>query len=101
MGLTAIWASLSDKEPEKIIEMMKPYIDTLYTVPLYGARALTPHQLADMACPHFRNVYAADSIESAVDSAMRSRGKGLLVFGSLYLAADARAYIKEKLNKGE
>ena len=92
-GLTAIWASLSDKEPEKIIEMMKPYIDTLYTVPLFGARALTPDQLADMARPHFENVYTANSVESAIDKAMENMGSGLLVFGSLYLASDSRKHL--------
>ncbi len=92
-GLTAVWASLSDKEPEKIIRMMSPYVDTLYTVPLFGARALTAQQLADMARPYFRNVYSAQSVESAIDMAMQNMGSGLLVFGSLYLAADARAHL--------
>ncbi|MBQ7903003.1 MAG: bifunctional folylpolyglutamate synthase/dihydrofolate synthase [Oscillospiraceae bacterium] len=92
-GLTAVWASLSDKEPEKIIEMMTPYIDTLYTVPLFGSRALTPQQLADMARPHFKNVHTADSVESAIDMAMKDIGSGLLVFGSLYLASDARNHL--------
>lgn len=92
-GLTAVWASLSDKEPEKIIQMMAPYIDTLYTVPLFGARALTPGQLADMARPHFKNVYAADGVEDAIDMAMETLNNGLLVFGSLYLAADARNHL--------
>ena len=96
-GLTAVWASLSDKEPEKIIEMMKPYIDTLYTVPLFGARALTPQRLADMARPHFENVHTADSVESAIDKAMENMGSGLLVFGSLYLASDARNHLLDKV----
>ena len=96
-GLTAVWASLSDKEPEKIIEMMTPYIDTLYTVPLFGARALTPQQLADMARPYFKDVHTADSVESAIDMAMENPGSGLLVFGSLYLAADARNHLLDKV----
>lgn len=96
-SLTAVWASLSDKEPEKIIQMMTPYIDTLYTVPLYGARALTPQQLADIARPYFENVYTADSVESAIDKAMDNPGSGLLVFGSLYLASDARNHLINKI----
>lgn len=96
-GLTAVWASLADKEPEKIIRMMTPYIDTLYTVPLFGARALTPQQLADMARPHFKNVYTADSVESAIDMAMKNLNGGLLVFGSLYLASDARNHLTDKI----
>ena len=96
-GLTAVWASLSVKEPEKIIEMMTPYIDTLYTVPLFGARALTPQQLADMARPYFKDVHTADSVKSAIDMAMENLGSGLLVFGSLYLAADARNHLLDKV----
>ncbi len=91
--LTAVWASLSDKEPEKIIDLMAPYIDTLYTVPLFGARALTKEQLAEMAAVKIKNVYTADSVSQAIDKAMESLTGGLLVFGSLYLAADAREYL--------
>ena len=94
-GLTAVWASLSDKEPEKIIDMMKPYVDTLYTVPLFGARALTSEQLAEMAKGSFRKVIPMESVESAIDEAIKQLDGGLLVFGSLYLAADARNHLIE------
>lgn len=98
-NLTVVWASLSDKEPEKIIDMMSPYIKTLYTVPLAGARAVEPQRLADMAAKYINKVYAAESVVSALDKAIENTGSGLLVFGSLYLAADARAYLKEKFDK--
>ncbi|MBR5520547.1 MAG: bifunctional folylpolyglutamate synthase/dihydrofolate synthase [Oscillospiraceae bacterium] len=96
-GLTAVWASLVDKEPEKIIRMMAPYIDALYTVPVFGRRALTPEQLAEMAAPYFKNVYSADSVQQAIDSAIENLSSGLLVFGSLYLASDARNYLMTKI----
>ncbi len=92
-NLTAVWASLSDKQPEKIIEIMSPYIDTLYTVPLYGARALSPQVLRDMACSKIKNVYTAESVNRAVDKAVENLNGGLLVFGSLYLASDARQHL--------
>ncbi len=91
--LTAVWASLSDKEPEKIIDIMAPYIDTLYTVPLFGARALTKEQLAEMAQGKVRQVVTADSVCEAIDKAYDNIKGGLLVFGSLYLAADARRHL--------
>lgn len=93
-NLTAVWASLSDKEPEKIIEMMKPYIKTLYTVPLSGPRALTSQQLAEMAKDNFEKVIASESVDKAIYDAVKNLDGGLLVFGSLYLAADARSYLK-------
>ncbi len=92
-NLTAIWASLSDKEPEKIIDIMSPYIDTLYTVPLFGARALTKEQLAEMAQGKIPQVFTADNVSEAIDKAYMNIKGGLLVFGSLYLAADAREYL--------
>ena len=98
-GLTAVWASLSDKEPEKIIELMKPYIDVLYTVPLHGARAIEPQKLAEMASPYFNEVIPSDSVQQALDMAMENCPAGLLVFGSLYLAADAREHIISMLEK--
>ena len=96
-GLTAVWASLSDKEPEKIIELMKPYIDVLYTVPLHGARAIEPQKLAEMASPYFNEVIPSDSVQQALDMAMENCPGGLLVFGSLYLAADARNHLLDKI----
>ncbi|MBQ3008072.1 MAG: bifunctional folylpolyglutamate synthase/dihydrofolate synthase, partial [Oscillospiraceae bacterium] len=98
-NLTAVWASLSDKEPEKIIDMMSPYIDTLYTVPLFGARALTSQQLAVIAEKYVEKVYPEQTVEKAIDDAFDKITGGLLVFGSLYLAADARKYLIEKINK--
>ncbi len=93
-NLTAIWASLSDKEPKKIIEIIRPYISTLYTVPLSGPRALTSQQLADIAKDDFIKVIESESVEKAIDEAMKNIDGGLLVFGSLYLASDARNYLR-------
>lgn len=89
-NLTAIWASLSDKQPEKIIEMVAPYINTLYVVDLHGSRAIPRQELADMAKPFINQVFTAEDMQQAVDMAMKNLQGGLLVFGSLYLAADAR-----------
>lgn len=94
-NLTAVWASLSDKQPEKIIDMMEPYVDKLYTVHLAGPRALSSDKLASMAKGHFKEVIPIDSVEKAIDEAIKDTGKGLLVFGSLYLASDARNHLKE------
>ena len=97
-NLTAIWASLSDKEPEKIIDMMAPYIDTLYTVDLFGSRALPKETLAEMAAGKIKNVYTAQSVPDGIDRAAADFKGGLLVFGSLYLAADARAYLESRFD---
>ncbi|MEG1782273.1 MAG: folylpolyglutamate synthase/dihydrofolate synthase family protein [Oscillospiraceae bacterium] len=94
-NLTAIWASLSDKQPEKIIQLAAPYINTLYVVDLHGARAIPREQLADMARPYISSVYTAENMSVAIKEAMKNLQGGLLVFGSLYLAADAREILLE------
>ena len=96
-GLTAVWASLSDKQPMDIISMISPYIDRLYTVNLHGSRAIDSRQLAEMASKNIKCVKAFDLVTSAIDEGLSHRENGLLVFGSLYLASDARAYLVEKL----
>ena len=93
-NLTAVWRTLSDKQPEKIIEMIAPYVKTLYTVTLEGnKRALTARQLAEMANGKIETVYVAQSTKEAVDLAKENISGGLLVFGSLYLASEARGLL--------
>ena len=95
-NLTAVWASLSDKQPEKLIESMAPYISKLYTVDIFGSRAIPKAELADMAKRYIPDCTAAESLEAAVEEAIK-KGENFIVFGSLYLASDARKIILEKL----
>ncbi len=93
---TAVWASLSDKQPEKIIEIMAPYIDKLYTADIFGSRALPKAHLAQLAQKYVPDSQAAESLEQAIEQTVNSNEK-LLVFGSLFLAGDARKILLEKL----
>ena len=95
-NLTAVWASLSDKQPEKLIESMAPFIGKLYTVDIFGSRAIPKAELATMAKQYVEDCTAAESLEKAISVAMES-GEDLIVFGSLYLASDARKIIMDKI----
>ena len=95
-NLTAVWASLSDKQPEKLIEAMAPFIRKLYTVDIFGSRAIPKAELAAMAKKYVEDCTAAESLEKAISVAMES-GEDLIVFGSLYLASDARKIIMDKI----
>lgn len=95
-NLTAVWASLSDKQPEKLIETAAPYIKKLYTVDIFGSRAIPKAELAEMAKKYVPDSTAAQSLEAAIEAAIEN-GDDLLVFGSLYLASDARKIIIEKI----
>ena len=95
-NLTAVWASLSDKQPEKLIETAAPYIKKLYTVDIFGSRAIPKAELAEMAKKYVPDSTAAKSLEAAIETALEN-GDDLLVFGSLYLASDAIKIIIEKI----
>lgn len=95
-NLTGVWASLSDKHPEMLIEAMAPFISKLYTVDIFGSRAIPKAELAEMAKKYIPDCNAAESLEAAIEAAIKN-GENLLVFGSLYLASDARKIIIEKL----
>ena len=95
-NLTAVWASLSDKQPELLIKEMAPFISKLYTVDIFGSRAVPKAELAEMAKKYIPDSQAAESLEAAVEAALQS-GEDFIVFGSLYLASDARKIILEKL----
>jgi len=95
-NLTAVWASLSDKQPQKLIEGIAPFISKLYTVDIFGSRAISKAELADMAKKYVPCCTAAQSLEAAIEQAIQNK-ENLLVFGSLYLASDARKIIIEKL----
>ncbi|MEG1895409.1 MAG: folylpolyglutamate synthase/dihydrofolate synthase family protein, partial [Oscillospiraceae bacterium] len=92
-NLTAVWASLGDKEPEKIIQLMAPFIENLFTVELHGARAVPRDKLAQMAKKYITNVKTADTVEQGIKMAKETATDGVLIFGSLYLASDARAFL--------
>ena len=64
----------------------------LYTVDVFGSRAVPKADLADMAKKYIADSTAAESLESAIETAIKN-GENLLVFGSLYLASDARKII--------
>ena len=91
-NLTAVWASLSDKQPEKLIQAMTPFIDKLYTVDVFGSRAIPKSELAQMAKKYISDTQPATSLEIAIETAIKNK-ENLIVFGSLYLASDARKII--------
>ena len=97
-NLTAVWASLADKQPEKLIETMAPHISKLYTVDIFGSRAVPKVELAHMAKKYIADSRAAENLETAIKSAVEN-GENLIVFGSLYLASDARKIIIDLLNQ--
>ena len=92
--VSCIWASLSDKEPEKIAELLSPYVSKLYTIKIEdNKRALSSDRLSQMAKKYIDNVITAKNVKEAIDMAIEEKDEKILICGSLYLASEAREYL--------
>ena len=95
--MTAIVGMLQEKDPEKLLQQLKPYFKTVYTVPIDNPRAISPTELADIAENIFDEVIAVKSIKTAIQRAKKEmiNTDTLCVFGSLYLCSEAREIIMD------
>ena len=93
--LTYIIGVLADKEHEKMLELMLPYADQVYTVTPNNPRALDGKQLAEEVRNLHQEVEACDSVTEALKKALqqaKEKKEPVLAFGSLsYLGELKRA----------
>ena len=80
-------------EPEEMLSALAPCFARVYTVRPDSPRALSAEALAALAKRHFPQVTACDSVEQALRLAREDAPEGLVVCGSLYLAAQARGLL--------
>lgn len=96
--LTYIIGVLADKEHEKMLKLLLPLADIVYTVTPNNPRALDGEVLASEAKKYFNEVYCCDTIADAVDKAIchaTIHNTPILAFGSLsYLQDIKEAYRK-------
>ena len=92
-GLAAVAGILHGKNAPVMLETLSPYIQTLYTVTPDSPRAMSAEELAQAAAPYYPRVTACASVEEALSLARQEVEQGLLVWGSLYLAAQARSLL--------
>ena len=80
-----IMGVLRDKEYEKILRIMAPYAEDLYTVTPNNARGLDAEELADHAGKYYQNVHVAGSVQKAVEEVLAQADEDdvILLFGSL------------------
>ncbi len=87
--MTAVVGMLADKDCSHALEELLPYVSRAITVAPENPRALSAPQLARLAsryCP----TQSADGCAQALKLALEEPGDGVVVFGSLFLAAQAR-----------
>ncbi len=85
--LTYIIGVLEDKEHEKMLKVMLPYADSVYTITSDNSRAMAAEKLAGEAMNYHDRVICCDSISEAYEKAVLDK-RPILAFGSLsYLEA--------------
>ncbi len=85
-----VWSSLSDKNPNESIKLIAPYISTIYITELFGKRKMSKEDLLEIAKEQIEDCHTCVDVNEAVKKALSHKDKKILIFGSLYLASDAR-----------
>ncbi len=93
LGLTAVLGLLNGKQPQQVLAALAPCFSRVYTVRADSPRALSAEALAALAGRHFTKVTPCASVAEALRLAQGDAPNGLVVCGSLYLAAEARALL--------
>ena len=95
--LTYIIGVLADKEHEKMLELMLPYADQVYTVTPNNPRALDGKQLAEEVRNFHQKVEACDSVTEALKKALqqaKEKKEPVLAFGSLSYLGELKRVIE-------
>lgn len=95
----AVMGMMSDKDSASALEILGPLFDQIVTVAPNNPRALSAHDLAAVAAPFCLRTIAAESVERALDMALKDLGEedALVVCGSFYLAGEARELLWKKI----
>ncbi|MDD3430166.1 MAG: bifunctional folylpolyglutamate synthase/dihydrofolate synthase [Oscillospiraceae bacterium] len=88
--LTFIMGVLKDKSSMEMIKALAPYMAELYTVTPDNPRALAAEVLAEQAEPYCQDSVPYDDLSLAIEDAKDTAKHGIVICGSLYLAAQAR-----------
>ena len=93
--ITAVIGVMKDKNYQEVLSKTLPLCKTAICVTPNVPRALDGVELAQVAQKYCENVFVSDDLSSALNLAIQeSGGKAVFVFGSLYLASEARAILR-------
>lgn len=86
----------ADKDYEHILEALAPYSDTIFTHKPMTKRGLPAVKLAAEAKTYYKNVYACESLDDAMNQAMKVAGKdgAVVSFGSLSTIANLKNWLR-------
>jgi dihydrofolate synthase / folylpolyglutamate synthase len=85
----AVLAILKDKQPDKVLAIIRPYVQHLWLCPLASHRSMKQAELEELA-KGVTGVSVAENLRDACDSAMKVSGPDdiLAVLGSHYIAGE-------------
>ena len=92
--LTAVMGILEGKNAAEMLAVLSPCFSQVFTVTPQSPRAIPAKELATLAKKYFPHVTPCASVAQAIEAAKSQADKGLVVCGSLYLAAEARKLLK-------
>lgn len=101
-NLVAVLGLLKDKDHSKMLENLAPCFEKVFTVTPDSPRAMTAEELEEEAKYHMDAEAApsvAKAVRLAVDYADENNLAGVVVCGSLYLAAQARPLLLKEAEK--
>lgn len=97
-GLTAVVGMVNDKDAQTFLQALKPYVENIiFTTPTIH-KALPAELLAEKVTGKFYQQQVEEDVNKAIEQALASSNK-ILVTGSLYLAAEARAILLSQLKQ--
>ena len=93
-SLTAVMGVLHGKNAQEMLAVLSPCFSQVFTVTPDSPRAMTAGELAAIAKKHFSQVILCESVAEAIHAAKSQAQNGIVVCGSLYLAAEARKLLQ-------
>lgn len=96
--ITYIIGVLADKEHEKMLRIMSPYAQCVYTVTPDNGRAMEGNRLAEEACRYYSDVTCCETIKEAVSKAAAQK-RPVLAFGSLSYLGQLKQEVQQWLTE--
>ena len=93
-SLVGVVGMLRDKNVDAFLKSMSRVLSKVYTVTPDSPRAMSAQQLAEVAKFHMEAI-PCESLQQAIKLAHAEKSEGVVVCGSLYLAAEARPLLKK------
>lgn len=94
--LTYIIGVLADKEHEKMLKLLLPLADKVFTITPSNIRGLSGEKLKEEALRYHNNVEYCENVRQAVDKAILT-GNTVIAFGSLSYLGELKQIVKSNI----